>query len=403
MNRKTVNDSGGRFDDGFDDALGQWIVHIRRHLHRFPELSNEEHRTAAYIREKLTEIGVTSQAVGHTGVVAEIGESDGQPPGVGLRADMDALPIEERTGVSFASVHAGCMHACGHDGHVAMLLGAAALLQRAGVTGGRVRLIFQPAEERGNGAEQLIGQGILDGLGAVFCGHIDTRYPSGVITVDSGLICAHADAFSIVVHGRGGHAARPHEASDAIVAAANLVMAIQTLVSREVDPRLAEVITIGRFQAGTAHNVIADEAVLQGTIRSTDTVTRTRTIDGLQRILRGLETMYAVHCRLEFEELLPAVVNDPLAAHCARLAAHQVVGPDAVISQGLPSLGGEDFAFYQQAVPGCMVRFGAALTAGGGPAHSDTFQFDERCLAIGARWLAGVARLWLNRPEVLHH
>jgi hippurate hydrolase len=178
-------------------------------------------------------------------------------------------------------------------------------------------------------------------------------------------------------------------------------MAIQTLISREVDPNRAEVITIGSFQAGSAHNVIAGEALLKGTIRSTDTATRKRTIDGLRRVVGALAGMYAVRAELTFEDCLPAVLNDAAATEIARAAAWETTGIDKVISQGPASLGGEDFAFYQQRVPGCLVRFGAAPAGASGPAHSDTFTFDESCLGIGARWLAQVAWRWLLQPETV--
>ncbi len=398
MSRSTINRAGHRLDCRVDDALHQWLLAVRRHLHRYPELSYEEHRTAAFVRHKLAERGITGHIVGGTGVVAEIGPADSPGPCVGLRADMDALPITEHTGLPFASDHPGRMHACGHDGHVAMLLGAATLLQRAPRLPGRVRLIFQPAEERGNGASRMIENGVLDRVGAIFAGHIDTHYRTGQITVDPGLICAYADPFSITLRGRAGHAARPHEAADVVVAGAGLVMALQTLISREVDPNRAEVLTIGSFQAGTAHNVIAGEALLKGTIRSTDEVTRKRTIDGLRRVVGAVEAMYAVRAELVFEERLPAVINAAHATEIARAAAWETTGIDKVISQGPASLGGEDFAFYQQCVEGCLVRFGAAPAAASGPAHSNTFTFDERCLEIGARWLAQVAWRWLLQP-----
>jgi hippurate hydrolase len=371
------------------------MVGIRRHLHTYPEISYEEHRTAAYVREKLTEIGIES-SVGHggTGVIAEIGE--GGRNCVALRADMDALPIEEQNEVPYRSVHQGIMHACGHDGHVAMLLGAAALLKNGGSIPGRVKLIFQPAEEHGNGAARLVQEGVLDGVQAVFGGHIDTHFRTGEITVDEGLICAYADPFEIRVKGRGGHAARPHEGTDAVVAAASLVMIVQTLVSREVDPNKSEVITIGSFQAGTVHNIIAGEAVLKGTVRSTDEVYREKTICGLRRIVHSIETMYDVHTEILFEEGLPAVVNTARATEIARAAAWDVTGVDKVISQGYPSLGGEDFSFYQQQAEGCLVRFGAMVPGGAGPAHSPTFEFDENCLRFGAAWLGSAAWRWLQ-------
>ena len=384
-----------------EDELFAWIVGIRRHIHRCPELSFKENKTAAFIQEKLAEIGLKSRGgVCKTGVISTLGgtAADGRPC-VALRADMDALPITENTGLPYSSKKRGIMHACGHDGHVAMLLGAAALLHAQPSLSGRIVLIFQPAEEHGNGALRLIGEGVLDDVGAVFGGHIDTHYRTGQITVDHGLICAFSDPFRIKITGKGGHAARPHEAVDAIVAAASLVMASQTLVSREVDPNRAEVVTIGSLQAGTAPNVIAGEALLRGTIRSTDEHTRLKTIEGLRRIVSSIATMHGVTTELVFEEGLPAVINSRRAAEIARAAAWRVTSVENVISQGYPSLGGEDFAFYQQRTEGCLVRFGGGLGNGAGPSHSGTFDFDEQCLRYGAAWLAAVALEWLRLAE----
>jgi len=383
-----------------EDDLYDWIVDIRRHVHQYPELSFKEFETAAYIKEKLNELGLTySGGVGKTGVVCTLGEQRSTAPCVAIRADMDGLPITEKTGLSFASKNSGVMHACGHDGHVAMLLGAAAILNRLPSLPGKITLIFQPAEEHGNGASRLVDEGAVSNVGGIFGGHIDTHYRTGQITVDHGLICAFADPFTIRIIGRGGHAARPHEAVDAVIAASSLVLMIQTLVSREVDPNKAEVITIGSFQAGTAPNVIAGEALLRGTVRSTDKEIRTKTIDGLHRVVNSVAAMHGVRAELIFEEGLPAVINSQNAAEIARAAAWKVTSVDNVISQGNPSLGGEDFAFYQKVTDGCLVRFGGGLGAAAGPSHSENFNFDERCLRFGAHWFAAVALEWLRRSH----
>lgn len=383
-----------------EDDLRDWIIGIRRHIHQYPELSSEEFKTAAYIQEQLKIRGIASSGgICGNAVIVELGEHNPKSPCVALRADMDALPVNEETGLPFASKHPGIMHACGHDGHVAMLMGAAVLLDRAGKLPGRIKLIFQPSEEHGNGASILVNDGIVDDVDAIFSGHIDIHFNTGEITVNQGIICAYSDPFTISIRGRGGHAARPHEATDAIVAASSLVTIIQTLVSREVDPNKAEVITIGSFHAGTLHNVIASEALLQGTVRSTDEITRLRTIDGLKRIVQSIETMYDVYADLLFEEGLPAVINSKRAAEIAEIAAKDVVPADKVISQGFPSLGGEDFSFYLQRIEGCLVRFGAALPTEKTPAHSSGFDFDENCLELGSRWLAAVALRWLEKEE----
>ncbi len=377
-----------------DDRLFEWMRNIRRHLHQNPEISYKEKKTAAFIQEKLFELEIGSRGgSGGTGVIAELGDQKKSLPKVGLRADMDALPIHEETGLKFSSNNQGVMHACGHDGHVAMLLGAAALLKREELEG-VVKFIFQPAEECGSGATKIINEGILDDVDAIFAGHIDTHFPTGTITIDEGIICAYADPFTIQIKGKSGHAARPHEATDAIVAASGLVTALQTLVSREVDPNRSAVVTVATFQSGTVHNVIAQEAFLKGTVRTTHTETRKLTMAGLERIVSSIAQMYCVETTLSFIDGIPAVINTSEATEVARIAASIAPQGQRVISQGFPSLGAEDFSFYQQIVKGCMVRFGASLGAKAGPAHSTTYDFDENVLRVGAAWLAKVALQW---------
>jgi amidohydrolase len=380
-----------------DNGLLEWMRAIRRTLHQHPELSYQEHSTSALIQEKLAELGITFRnGWGGTGVIATLGSSCEDCGHVGLRADMDALPIPDKKKVAYASAIPGVMHACGHDGHVAMLLGAAALLKDK-ILSGRVSLIFQPAEEHGNGAKKIIEEGALvDGINAVFAGHIDTHYPTGTITVDEGLICSFSDPFSINIVGQSGHAARPHEARDALVAGAYLVTALQTLISREIDPNQSAVLTIGRFQAGHAMNIIADEACLEGTIRSSNVTVRKSILDGFQRVVDGIALQFGVQATIQFHDCLPAVINSALTAGIARHAAVGIVGNERVISQGRPSLGGEDFSFYQEVVEGCLVRFGADSLTENSPAHSGTFDFDEEVLAVGASWLASVALQWLE-------
>jgi len=383
-----------------DAKLQSWMCQIRRHIHAHPELSFQEHKTSHFIQEKLKELNVSFSS-GHagTGVVAFLpGESKEPGCGVALRADMDALPITEETGLSFSSTTPGVMHACGHDGHTAMLLGAASLLSKRKLKR-PVTLIFQPAEEHGNGAEKLVNEGILQGAEVIFGGHIDTHLPTGVMTVDPGIVCAWADPFTITLRGRSGHAARPHQAVDALVAAANLIMSAQTLVSRSVDPNRSAVVTFGSVEAGTAQNIIAQDALLKGTVRSTHEQTRSTTLDGLQRMVESIGRMHGVEADLFFENRIPAVINDIECAEIAHKAAMISIGVNAVESQGVASLGAEDFAFYQQMLPGCMVRFGASCGKGAGVSHSGTFTFDENVLTIGALWYANVVQQWFEKAS----
>ncbi|MCI5139998.1 MAG: amidohydrolase, partial [Candidatus Electrothrix sp. AR1] len=221
--------------------------------------------------------------------------------------------------------------------------------------------------------------------------HIDTHHPVGYFAVDQGLICSYADPFIIEICGQGGHAARPHEAIDAVVVGASLVLNIHTMVSRMINLAHPGVITVGRIAAGSVHNVIAGKAVLEGTIRSTHPDTRDQIIKRMQSVVRGLEEMCRAEISFTLHKGLPAVVNDPVSCALARQAAQEVVGIDQVVSQGAPSLGGEDFSFYQEKIPGTMIRFGAAKGSATGPSHSGAFDFDEKVLACGSQWLATVA------------
>lgn len=379
-----------------DGRLAAWMHKIRSDLHRCPELSGQEHQTCRTIVTKLEELEIPFQApVAGTGVLARLGPATGD--GVALRADIDALPIEEKTGLSFASEHPGIMHACGHDGHVAMLLGAAALLARRELPG-PVTLIFQPAEEGEGGALAMIEAGSLAGIRAIYAGHIDCHFKAGQIAVNSGLISAYTDDFLIEIRGSGGHAAKPHETVDCLVAASQLVMVIQTLVSREANPVYPTVVTVGRLEGGTAANVIAASAILEGTIRTTHPEMRGKIIASLERMVKAMEELYGVRTAVRVVAGYPPVINHPAAAEIARQAAARVVGPEGVVEQSHPSLGGEDFSYYLERVPGCMVRFGAGLEEGKNfPAHSPCFDFDEGVLPVGAGFLAQTALTALER------
>ncbi len=380
--------------------LRKWVTGVRRWLHRYPELSFEEFKTSAYVAKTLKTLGVPYQNnIAKTGLVAELGDLKGTGPCVALRADMDGLPIEEKTGLPFASLHPGKMHACGHDGHVAMLLGAAAILKNIRFDG-KIKLIFQPAEEGEGGAQKMVEEGVLEGVDAIFGGHIDRHFRPGEIAVQPGLICAFTDTFRIEIKGKGGHAAKPHETVDSIVAASLLVMSIQTLVSREVDPAYPSVVTVGRIQGGSASNVIAEKAILEGTIRSTHSDIRHQIINGLKRMVRSMGDLYGAETTITLTEGFPPVINDPKASEIAAEAAAAVVGKEHVPGLKHPSLGGEDFSYFLKKVPGCFVRFGAAKRGlENVPAHSPYFDFDESALPFGAAFLAKVACRALEKLE----
>jgi len=377
------------------EQILDWMIAIRRRIHQHPEPAFCEERTSQMICRELSRMKIPFRnGIGSTGILAFIGDDSASSiPAVALRADMDALPIKEETGLPFSSKRSGFMHACGHDGHVAMLLGAAKLLHHAQAgCPGPVRLLFQPAEEGLGGAEAMIRDGCLKDVGLIFGGHIDCHFPVGRIAVQEGLICAYADGFELEINGRGGHAARPHEASDAIVAASHFVIMIQSLITRKINPQFPSIISIGQISAGTAPNAVASEAVLKGTVRTTSRKIRQKVFEELSRTARGIETSFDVSCRLKFNDAYPPVINEPEATRIARNAAEAVAGPDFVIPYPIPSLGGEDFSFYLEHVPGCFVRFGAAREGcENPPAHSSRFDFNERVLVTGACFLAECA------------
>ena len=372
------------------DRILERMVELRRLLHRHPEPSFGEHRTAEIVAAELDRLGIGYQrGVGGTGIVAEMKKGPGAT--VAIRADMDGLPITEETGLPFSSRNPGMMHACGHDGHMAMVLGAAAILGEAG-TNGTFRFIFQPAEEGGGGARRMIEAGALDGVAAIIGGHIDITAEAGEMTVADGLICAWADEFVIEIHGSGGHAARPHETPDPVVAAAHLVTALQALVSRGADPVRPCVISIGEVHAGSAANVIADRAVLRGTVRSTDAETRERLLRGVERAAGACAAMFETKTETRMKTGYPPVVNDPGICETVRRVVARHPQDHRLRPPGPPSLGGEDFSFYLEKAPGCFVRIGARPQAKEpAPPHSPGFDFDEAALLPGALLFARAA------------
>ena len=375
-----------------ESAVVERMVAIRRDLHQNPELSWQEHRTAERISSTLHELGIPHRRLMGTGIVADLPGTDALPA-VALRADIDALPIQEETGLPFASANDGVMHACGHDGHASILLGAAELLAREGDLPASVRLIFQPAEEKGAGAKALMEAGVLDNVAIAFAGHLDRHFSTGTLVVTDGAVSASTDHFKIRVTGRGGHAARPHETIDAVVVGSLIVTAIQTIVSREIDPTHPSIVTVGRFEAGKVPNVIAGQAELEGTIRAQDREVREHLKQSIRRVAESIGQLHRAGLEVEIADGTPPVFNTPEATALARQAAIEVVGEDNVRTLGRANMGGEDFAYYLEEIPGCYIRFGALPPGGRGfAAHSSRFDFDEAALPIGAAWMARVAR-----------
>jgi len=376
------------------DELRARLCAIRRDLHRHPELSWNETRTTQTVCDELDRLGIPFRrdAAG-TGVVAEIpGRTDG--PCVALRADLDALPVQEETGLPFASAHAGVMHACGHDAHTTIVLGAASLLAAEEELPAPVRLIFQPAEELGEGAKAMIARGALEGVALIFGAHIDPRFPTGTIVITEGPVNASSDTFDITIETAGGHAARPHESVDAVVVGSALVTAMQTIVSREVNPAAPAVVTVGRFDAGTAANVLAAKAVLQGTFRSQRPELRAQLARSLERMAEATGRLYGARVTIVIDEGTPALINTPEMAELARRAARFVVPESQIMPLPTANMGGEDFAYYLEHVPGAFVRLGALGPGQAShPAHSARFDVDEDALLYGASFFYRLARL----------
>ena len=373
------------------------MVELRRAFHRRPELAFEEAATAKAIMAELDRLGIPYDYQGVGGglvgrLVGEHARSAANRITVALRAEMDALPGTETTGLSFASAVPNRMHACGHDAHMAMVLGSAALLA-ASPPPGTVLFVFQPAEERGGGARTVIESGALEGISAIFGGHVTHHYRVGEIMVADGVITSQSDRFEIDIRGRGGHGARPHEATDAVVVAGLLISALQTLVSRQLNPVFPSVLTIGQVNAGSAPNVIAEEAHLTGTLRTTVTEVREKLHSGLIRMCTAIGDAHDADVSVRITEGYPPVVNTTLESAIARVVAADLVGADNVMKMDHPSMGAEDFAYYLQRFPGCYVRFGARISeCAYVPLHSPAFDIDEGVLAVGAAFFERVAR-----------
>lgn len=362
-------------------------------FHRHPELAFEEADTARKVMAELDQLGVPYEYGGvGGGVVGRLAAPDVAVPTIALRAEMDALPGTEATGLPFSSTIEGKMHACGHDAHMTMVLGAAALLKRDPPPC-HVLFVFQPAEERGGGARVVMKSGALKGVRAIFGGHVTHHYRVGEIMVASGVITAQSDRFSIRIRGRGGHGARPHEAVDAVVVTGLFITALQTLVSREINPIFPSVITIGTVRAGSAPNVIAETAELEGSIRTTLPEVRDHIHAGIKRMAKALEMLHNAKIEVDIQEGYPPVVNTEKESRIAHQAAERVVGPAGVVMMDYPSMGSEDFSYYLEEIPGCYVRLGARRSEHEYiPLHSPDFDINEGVLEVGAKYFAEVVR-----------
>ncbi len=369
-------------------------IEIRRDIHRHPELGFEEERTASIVERELGNLGIEHRRIAKTGVVGIV---RGSLPGkvAGLRADMDALPLTERSGEPFSSEVPGKMHACGHDAHTAMLLGAARILQddRANLHGIAV-LLFQPAEEGPGGALPMIEEGAMEDprIDAIAMLHVDTRLETGTIGFIGGPCNAAADEFHVTIQGKGGHGSSPHTAVDAIPAAAAVVLALQNIAARETDPLATVVVTIGTIEGGYRNNIIADRVKMTGTFRSQNPDIRVALEHRARRIVENVAAAYGATGTLEIIWGYPVVVNDPELAETFRayLGTHSAIP----VSRPVPTMGGEDFSYFAQRAPGLLVRHGVRSERAGSvhPGHSPEFRVDEAALAYGIETLVAFAR-----------
>jgi amidohydrolase len=381
----SVNTS--RIRPGIRDLAPQ-IVGWRRQIHQYPELGFKEQLTAELISRCLSQWGIEHQTgVAKTGIVALV---EGAQPGpvLGIRADMDALPIEEENQVPYRSCHRGVMHACGHDGHVAIALATALYLsQHRDSFAGSVKFVFQPAEEGPGGAKPMIEAGVLTNpdVDAMIGLHLWNNLPLGTVGVRSGPLMAASEFFHCTIQGKGGHGAIPHQTVDSVVVGAQIVNALQTIVSRNIDPTQSAVVTVGEFHAGTALNVIADTAQINGTVRYFEPAYAHLFPERIEQIIAGVCQSHGATYSLDYEALYPPVINDDTIAQLVRSVALAVVETPAGVVPDCHTMGGEDMSFFLQEVPGCYFFLGSANAdkALAYPHHHPRFDFDETALPIG--------------------
>jgi len=372
--------------------LSQHLSEIRREFHRHPELSFKEVKTAEKIARYLEALGYQVESgVGGTGVIGLLnGNSDG--PTAAIRADMDALPVSEETGAAYASEIPGAMHACGHDVHMACALGASRLIaEHRSELKGKVKVVFQPAEEVGAGAKALIESGVLENphVDMMFGLHNHPEVPVGKVAVKEGPLMAAVDTIKVTVSGRGGHGALPHRNVDPIVASAAIITNLQTVVSRNVDPQEPAVVTIGTIHGGTANNIIPDKVEMTGTVRTFNPAVRAKMEEWLRRIVESTAAALGAKGELCYRYEIPPVLNNAEATAILRKAVVSIVGREGIVTP-VPSMGGEDFAVFQEKVPGCFFWLGVGNLEKGivHPWHSPHFDVDESALPIGAGVLA---------------
>lgn len=370
------------------------LIALRRDLHQHPELAFKEQRTCAALEKAIAIANpVSVQRVAGTAIVALIRGRNANAPVVAIRGDIDALPIHENTGVSYASQNDGVMHACGHDVHASWAIGAAYLLANQPAAGD-VLVVLQPAEEIGQGATAVLESGVLNNVAAIFGAHVDRRFAVGEVVVQTGSLAAAADTFTITLTGHGAHGARPHESADPVLAAGLLIASLQGIVSRRVNPSIPVVLTVATMNAGTAPNVIPESATIGGTLRSVDPQTRALLANEMRRVANGIAAAHDIRADVHIELGPPPIVNPEREIAWAREASITLLGVDAIKPLGITNMAGEDFAFYMEQMPGAFLRIGAR-EAGGvvTAAHTPAFLAAEGSLFVGAAVLAETARV----------
>ncbi|MCA9054815.1 MAG: amidohydrolase [Planctomycetaceae bacterium] len=408
--------------EGWEPALDQLIseleprlIETRRHLHAHPEPSGEERETSQFLHTRLREAGISAR-LGRNGlgVIADldVGEPAPDAPRIAIRADIDALRIQDAKSTAYASTRPGLCHACGHDAHTAIALGAAlcSLAAHEGghiassvVPGLRLRFIFQPAEESAEGALWMVEQGAVDQVSAILGLHVDPERQLGAVGIRYGVLTANCDEVEVVIEGKGGHSARPHHTLDPIAAAAQLVTSLYQYLPRSVDARNPSVFSIGKIAGGTLPNVIPSRVEILGSLRTLDQQVRRTLKDRIQDIVHGVKESSGTAVHLRFFEPIDSVVNDDRVTAAMEAAARRVLGDDGIIPIHLASMGGEDFSAYLTRVPGAMLRLGIAPPGFSAPfLHATDFDIDERALAIGARILLRTAVLLTADPGKLH-
>jgi hippurate hydrolase len=383
--------------DAMQPRVGEFVA-LRRDLHRHPELAFEEHRTAALVADKLEGWGyAVERGVGGTGVVGRLVRGRGERR-LGLRADMDALPVTESTGAEWASARPGLMHACGHDGHTAMLLAAARQLAEHGRFDGTLNLIFQPAEEGGGGALRMMADGLFDRYpcDAVFAMHNMPGIAQGRLVLRDGPAMASSDYATITLTGIGGHGALPQHTADPVVAAASLVMALQTVVSRNVDPLQAAVVTVGALHAGRANNVIPATATLELSVRALDREVRALVERRIKALVASHAESFGVTAQLDWRPGYAVLVNTPEETAFAREVALELLGADRVTLQGPPLTGSEDFAFMLERVPGSYLFIGNGDRPGDCMVHHPGYDFNDDNIAVGSAYWVRLAERFLS-------